>query len=362
MSTNTTLRNTAYSIIIFLGTGYLLHIGASIILPIIFAFLFAIFLNPIDRRIAKLIPSRLISILLSFLTVLTPMFIVFLLFSYQFVDIVKSLPSISLSLEKGANSVVAYLENNIPYIDFNPISFLKQNLVSGLQGPLNVIGSGVVSSSAVLIAIFLTFIYTFLILYYKESIKGFVIFQFDRKVRPEIKATVAKIKQTIQSYIGGLFIVILTLSTINSIGLWLIGINYPIFWGTTAGLLTLIPFIGTALGGILPFLYSLATYDHYWQPIAIVIFYAIIQVIEGNILTPKIVGNQVNINPLIAIISILIFGSFWGVGGIILALPLVSIVRIILEQFDTTKAFALLMSSDLDDSVKKFKNLSRTNV
>ena len=226
---------------------------------------------------------------------------------------------------------------------------------------MNVIGSGVVSSSTVLVAIFLTFIYTFLILYYKESIKGFIIFQFDKKVRPDIKATVAKIKQTIQSYIGGLFIVILTLSTINSIGLWIIGIKYPIFWGTTAGLLTLIPFIGTVLGGILPFLYSLATYDHYGQPIAIVLFYTIIQFIEGNILTPKIVGNQVNINPLMAIISILVFGSFWGVGGIILALPLISIVRIILEQFDSTKAIALLMSSDLDDSVRKFKDLARTD-
>ena len=114
MSTNTILRNTAYSIIILLGMGYLLHIGASIILPIIFAFLFSIFLNPLDHRISKLIPSRLVSILVSFLIVLTPLFIVFLLFSYQFLDIVKSLPSISLSLEKGANSVVSFLENNIP--------------------------------------------------------------------------------------------------------------------------------------------------------------------------------------------------------------------------------------------------------
>lgn len=78
-------------------------------------------------------------------------------------------------------------------------------------------------------------------------------------------------------------------------------------------------------------------------------YYLFIQQLEGNFITPKIVGDKVDINPLFAILALLFFGSFWGIAGVILALPLISIVKIILEHFDETKALSILMSSDITE-------------
>jgi len=105
-------------------------------------------------------------------------------------------------------------------------------------------------------------------------------------------------------------------------------------------------------------LYALATYEHSWQPIAVIGFYAVIQFLEGNIITPKIVGDKVDINPLFAIICVIILSSIWGIAGTILALPLFGIFRIILTQFDSTKPLAALMSSTIDEKVGKFKKLA----
>ena len=91
-----------------------------------------------------------------------------------------------------------------------------------------------------------------------------------------------------------------------------------------------------------------------WQPLAIVALYSTVQTIEGNLITPKVVGSSVEINPLAAIISLLIGGAVWGVSGLILALPLVAIVRIVFEHIDMLKPIALLLSSELYVERKKF--------
>lgn len=152
---------------------------------------------------------------------------------------------------------------------------------------------------------------------------------------------------TIQKYLYGLLMVIGILAVLNSVGLLIIGIDYAIFWGIMAAFLAVIPYIGTTLGGTLPFLYALATADNWWQPVAVVGMYMVIQQIEGNIITPNVIGNSVSINPLVALLSILLGGFVWGISGIILAIPAIAIVKIVLEHNNRTKPIAFLLSNKL---------------
>lgn len=327
-------------------------------MPFIFATILAIFLYPINKKINKKIKYDWLSITLSFFSVLIPVSLIGMLFSYQLIEIIDSLPSISKSLKQGAESAINWIQGFIPAIKVDPAKYLTENIGSNIDGPINMVKQSLMSSTSFIIALFLTFIYTFLILYYRKSIKNFLLYQFEKQSRSDMRETLTKIKLTVQSYIGGLFIVIAILSVVNSLGLWIIGVDYPLFWGTLAGFLAVIPYIGTGLGGLLPFLYSLATADNNWQPIAIVIFYGIIQTIEGNLLTPKIVGDKVNINPLFAILSLVLLGSLWGIAGVILALPLISILRIILSQFEPTLPLAILMSSNVEHKADKFQKLN----
>ena len=358
MPTNQFLQNVAYSIIITIGLGWLLFIGSSVVQPFFFATFFAIFIYPIDRFILKRVHLKWLSITLSYLTILIPVLIVFGLFYMQVSTIIESLPSIGTSIQEGIDQISSKIKNWVPFLNLNSKDLFSGDSSPSLEGPLSFIRKSIVSTTSILTATVLTFIYSFFILYYRTSFKNFIVYQFEKNSRPDIKETLTEIKETVQSYIGGIGIVTLILTTFNSLGLWLIGIDYPLFWGALGGLLCIVPYVGTLIGGMLPFLYALTTTDQSWQPIAIVLYYGVIQQIEGNFITPNIIGDKVNINPLVAILSLIFFGSFWGVGGMLLGLPIVSIIRIVLSQFESTKAIALLMSANIYKNAEEFKKIA----
>jgi predicted PurR-regulated permease PerM len=141
--------------------------------------------------------------------------------------------------------------------------------------------------------------------------------------------------------------VILILAILNSIGLLIIGVDYAVFWASLAAFLSIIPYIGTTLGGLLPFMYSFATATSWWQPVAVVGLYFGVQQIEGNLITPYVVGSNVKINPFIAIISLLIGGFIWGLAGIVLGIPIAAIIKLVFDHIDAFKPVGALMSRDL---------------
>jgi len=269
---------------------------------------------------------------------------------------IENLPSIAEQLENGISRLMGSIESINPF-NFKARDVINDNLDGFAMGPIQQIGSGLIFSTEILLGIGLTFLYTYFFLYYKESFKNFIIYQFQKNNRDDIRDTLLDIKKTVQGYVTGIGLVIVILTVVNSVGLYVIGIKYAIFWGALGGILAVIPYIGSILGGLLPFLYSLPTTDTTWQPIAVLVFYIVVQQIEGNFITPNVIGNKVNINPLVAILSLIFFGTFWGIGGVILSLPLISVVRIILEQFDETKAIAMLLSADIQKNKHKFKTL-----
>ena len=345
--TNNRLQNIYYLLIIVFISGYILYIGAPIIIPIIFAVLVAVFLNPLDNKIRPIVKVKWLSIVLSFLALIVPFILITTLFSFQLVNIFESLPSISEGLNDGLDKLVKRINKLNPSLNLDSESLIDKGEESDLKGPLKIVAQGLASTSTIIASTGLVFIIAFLLMYYKASFKRFIIQSFDKSTRPDIKETLHEIKDTIQSYIGGLGLVVVILSTLNTIGLTLIGIEHVLFWGCLAGVLAIIPYIGTLLGGLLPFIFALSSAEASWQPYAVIAYYLVIQQIEGNFITPKIVGDKVDINPLFAILALLFFGSFWGIAGVILALPLISILKIILGQLERTQALSVLMSSDI---------------
>lgn len=355
------LKRTVYIIIIVFALGYLLKAGTAIILPFLYAILLALFLVSIDRWMLKRIKIPWLSIMLTFSVILIPLILIFILVSAQLQTIISTLPSITGNIEDGAVKVISYIESLIPGLKMDLRSLLLNNLNTIIDAPISFIRKGVVSSTSILISVAMCFLYTFFLLLYRKSFQTFIIYQFNPNNQGDIKDALKEIRDTIESYVGGVGIVMIILSVLNTLGLWIIGISYPLFWGTLGGLLAIIPYVGTTIGGLLPFLYALATTDTLWQPIALAIYYFVVQQLEGNIITPKIVGNKVDINPLFALISLIFFAYFWGVAGIILALPVISIVKIILEQSVKTESIALLMSAEID-SVEQYKRISERRI
>src|SRR5690606_24897768 len=114
-------------------------------------------------------------------------------------------------------------------------------------------------------------------------------------------------------------------AVLNTAGLMVMGIQFAWFFGILASLLMLIPYIGIAIGSIIPALFAIATKDNIWYSLGVIIWFQVVQFLEANVITPNIVGSKVSINPLMAIVGLLLGGMLFGLAGLILALPMVAI-------------------------------------
>ncbi len=342
------LRNAAYILIVILGGGFLLLAGRDILFPFMFAIFFAFLLMPLEAFIFKYIPSKAVSISGSVLLVLGLVTGIIFIFSYQFIQIVSDMNSIQLQLQDGIEAILKFIEKKVPFFrlpeDENAMNEMMSKL---LQAPIQFVGAGISSGAGLLFNTALTLIYTIFILIYKGAFHDFLMIQFTKDKRDELQAILSQSVHLIQRYLTGMVTVVIILAVLNCVGLLIIGVEHAIFWGVLAACLVIIPYIGTVLGGTLPFLYSLATAKYGWQPYAVIIYYVIIQQLEGNFVTPKIVGSSVRINPFFALIGIVIMGSLMGIGGIVLAIPTLAIIKLVAEEIDVLKPVALLMDKDL---------------
>ena len=341
------LDRVAYFLIILVILVFTLIAAQNILVPLAFAVFLAFMAKPICAWFEAGIRSRVLSILLCFFVLIIPVALVLTLFSFQSVEVFSDLGNISTRLRDGLDSILRWTFARFRVSQSAGTEWIQENLGGAVQGPLDLITTGLASSTTVLANLFLTFIYTFLVLLYRTSFKNFFLSQFPPSKRDVGRDFINEIQEVTQQYLYGLGLVMLILGVLNSCGLWLLGLEYALFWGFLAAFLAVIPYVGTFIGGLLPFLYSLVTAETWWQPLAVIILFTVVQAVEGNVITPKVVGSSVRVNPLAAILGLFIGGAIWGVSGLILAIPVVAILRVTFDNIDALKPLALLMSDDV---------------
>ena len=349
-----TIQRFAYFLIIAVILVYIMVIGKFIIIPLIFAALLSIMVQPLCKFFERFIRWKVPAILLSFLTVLIPVTGIIMLFSYQLGDVIQNMPAIADNLQHTSALLFDWLEENFGVTRAQTWEWLQANFSKILDSPMQFFKGGLTSGTAFLINFFMVIIFMFFSLLYRGAIKNFILLQFKKNNRKEGQELLLQIQRMVRHYLYGLLTVILILAILNSIGLLIIGVDYAIFWASLAAFLSIIPYIGTTLGGLLPFMYSFATATHWWQPLAVVGLYFTVQQIEGNLITPYVVGSNVKINPIIAIISLIIGGVIWGLAGIVLAIPMAAIMKLIFDHVDALKPVGVLMSTDLHHKEGEF--------
>ncbi len=347
------LQNFAFFLISVLIISYLMVAGRVIVLPLIFAGLLGIMIQPVCTFLEKYIKWRVPSIFLSFIVVLIPISLIFYFFTYQLGDVIQNMTAITGKLQKGGELIFTWLNEYFGISKAESWTWIKSNLSGLLDAPMKIF-AGLASSTSTIVSIFMTFIFIFFVLLYRGAIKKFIIIQFNKEKQPEIGEILNQIQRLVRKYLYGMLMVILILAILNSFGLWIIGLDYPVFWACLAALLSIIPYLGTTLGGLLPFMYAFATAGYWWQPLAVVALYVTVQQIEGNLITPYVVGSNVKINPFVALISLLIGGIIWGVAGIVLAIPIAAILKLVFDHVDGLKPLGVLMSSGLHHKEGEF--------
>ena len=221
----------------------------------------------------------------------------------------------------------------------------------------HIIANTISISANFVIVLGLVLVYAFFFLLYRNSFNRFILSRFKSEKNEYAASIIEDIRKVVQNYFIGLLIVIAILGTLNGAGLYVIGLDYPFLFGFFAAFLAIVPYIGSFLGGLFPTIYALINGDTLWQAVFVVLWYVFVQVLEGNFLTPKIVGSKVSLNPLVAIIAILTGGLIWGIAGMVLFIPLLAIVKVVFDNIEPMKPYGLLLSSKFGNSDTDFSLL-----
>ena len=346
-------RFAAFMVSLFL-VGYFFLIGKPILAPLLFASFLAFLLKPLASAYERLLGNRAIAVFLSILSVVVPFLAGLALLGMELGQIISNLSNLGDRINEGMSIAFQYTGELFGMPSSEVEAWIAENLSSFSGLPARILTAGLGSSAYLAGSILLCLICIFFFLLYRKSFYNFFLYQFDQVNRQQASIVIRRIEQVTKEYLNGLLLVILILATLNTIGLYLIGIKLALFWGLLGACLAIIPYIGTTLGGMLPFIYAIATTGTVWQPIAVVGYYALVQSLEGNIITPKVVGNSVRVNPFIAILALVLGGVLWGVAGMILALPMIAVVKIIFAHIDLLKPVSELLRDDLADRQEVF--------
>ncbi|HMB14031.1 MAG TPA: AI-2E family transporter, partial [Roseovarius sp.] len=161
---------------------------------------------------------------------------------------------------------------------------------------------------------------------------------------PVIRRLAGQIDATLASFIRGMGTVCLILGTYYAVTLMLVGLQFGLVVGALAGLVTFIPYVGAILGGALALGLALFQFWGDWVSIGLVAaIFVSGQVIEGNFLTPKLVGSSVGLHPVWLIFALSAFGTLFGFVGMLVAVPVAAalgvITRFVLDQYKTSRLY-----------------------
>ncbi len=159
-----------------------------------------------------------------------------------------------------------------------------------------------------------------------------------------IAAIVGTIDEKVKQYLITKTIVSLATGILTTVVLAIIGVDFALLWGFLAFLLNFIPNIGSIVAAILPFLISLVQFETITQPLLVLALLIVVQNVMGNIIEPKLMAFSLNLSPLLILVALMFWGWLWGIWGMILAVPIMSMVKIVFENVDGLKPLAVLMS------------------
>jgi predicted PurR-regulated permease PerM len=162
----------------------------------------------------------------------------------------------------------------------------------------------------------------------------------------QAEKVVLKATTVAQKYLSGLAIMIVFLWVMYGIGFSIAGVRNAIFFAILCGLLEIVPFVGNITGTSLTILMALTQGGGSGMIIGILITYALVQFIQTYILEPMIVGSEVNINPLFTILGIIVGELIWGIAGMILAIPLLGIIKIICDHIPSLQPYGFLIGEE----------------
>lgn len=334
-----------YTIGSILFTGYFIVISTSLFNPLLAAFIVALALKPLTSKLETIKIPRLGSTLLSVLLFILIFLGVAVFFSSQVRNLDFEVQSIKVNFNGLPGKIQDWVTELLGVSSEQQVSLLKETFNTLLKNSVSFVNHTLYITTSFITSFVIFILSLFFFLYYRSFLVSFLYKTVKSSYHSKLTNILRKTQSVVNSYMLGLSLIILIVAVLNSVGLFALGIENAVLFGVMAAVLTLIPYIGILLGALLPALFALFTKDSLWYPFGVLLIFMLIQFLEGNFLTPNIVGRQVSINPFAAILALIIGGMLLGLIGVMFALPVLAIIKVICDDIVTLKPMGYLIGN-----------------
>jgi predicted PurR-regulated permease PerM len=343
----------------FFTLAAILFIAKSIIIPLVFATIIAIMLNPVVDFFVRLKINRLVAIAI----VLMLTFIVLFAFvSLVISQVSRFSDSWPILVEKFTGIVNQNISDAASYFDKDPQKI--HDWITKVQGEIintntAAIGQTLVIVGNGLVILFLLPVYIFLILFYQPILLEFIHRLFGKDYHNSVSEIIGQVKTVIQRYLFGLLIEAVLVAILDTAALLIFGIEYALLLGILGALLNMIPYIGGLVAVAMQMMVALFTKTPVYA-IYVMIAYYIIQLIDNNFIVPKIVASKVKINALFSIIVVIAGNALWGIPGMFLSIPVLAIVKLVCDHIEPLKPWGFLLGDSMPPLLKIDRIFNKT--
>jgi AI-2 transport protein TqsA len=333
-------------IVVAAGTAFLYFAG-PILIPLVMAITLTYLLLPIVDLIKKAkIPHSLAVILTMLLAAGLFVFITFLLVG-EISNLVSSIQdywdkiletlqnwNTRLSEVLGKLGSFFKISQQLP-VDANKVQSVGQFLLKGVSSLTNFV-----------IGLVTLFFMTLFMLLESNLFKQKFKIVFGASHVEQTERILNEINKQLKGYILVRFYVFIALSIVCTIGLLILDVQYAYIWGPLAGLLNVIPYIGSIVGAIPPIIVAGVQHNSIMSMIYVTIFFLVVQTIEGNYITPKLTTTSVDLNAVSSLVSLLYWGWLWGGIGLLLAVPITAALKVLCDHIEPLRPIGILMGTE----------------
>lgn len=312
----------------------------SVLMPFVAGIIIGYLLDPWTSKFEKWGLNRTVATILTLLLVvliIVPAFFALIsIIDSQLGHFLDVLPQYLASFSKKAEPIIVSLQERFPALEADRLrEALRGNMSNGLKmfgSLLRRLISGGFALVNILSLILITPVVAFYMLRDWDTFVGKVDGLLPKPYKKSIETQAKEIDKILSSFIRGQLSVCILLGTFYAVGLYVVGLDLGVLVGFVSGIISFIPYVGTIFGFVVSMAIAFAQFDT-WMPIAQVLaVFMAGQFIEGNFLTPKLVGDSVGLHPVWIMFALLAGGSLLGFLGLMIAVPVAAIIGVLMKQ------------------------------
>lgn len=325
---------------------YISILGKSILVPLIIGFLISMLLLPLANFMERKLkfPRIATSLISPILFVLGVLGIGYLI-GTQVAKFTDDIPEFQQQIEELFHKGTDLVNDKFGVSEKEQIQYISKNAETTIKKGSEMVGGMLLSVTSILAASTFVFLYIFFFLLYRSHLVKFVVWCFRPEHQKQVREVVSSIQSIIKQYIFGLMIQMIFIAVALIIAFSLIGIKYAVLFAILCAVLNLIPYIGIFSATVLAALVTLTTgepIDVLWVVISVVV----VNSIDGNIITPKVIGSKVSLNSFVVLFGIIVAESIWGIAGMFLAIPVLAIFKIIFDNVLDLRPYGFLLGEE----------------